>query len=469
MAEQTNGHSSGTKQGPDGTDLKPVRYPEEIAGAAQRRNSYPYRFPYDRRQLSGKFDVKENARRLLRYFYFERRLGQAIGAWALAIPDFEVKVESGRHLYWHMDAARQFRERLHEQEMTFSAVDEFRDAEIDKLIDEMLSAADTAELLVGLHQVLGKELANAYRHHIDNTDPVTDAPTIRMMKQILLDYEPMLEWAEQAIEAYIVGGADEPRLAGWRWHLQRLLASIGGITGGGKRTDEPSPLRIATKPFERNVVPMRDSRFEPFTHTGDYEQADPAPRFAHNSYGSIRLHFMRAQRDEVDAIEAFGTFLWDIRFMDFLAEHYLARITWDESRHTEIGHKSLLASGYDPFELKNRLTSSTCRGPMEPAYAMAEINLFGEVGVLKTINGFIDDTKTHKDALLHHIADFIRADERTHVRKGQHILKVMTRLGSQELEQRTRELFTECLVSLGAAPFGGDLLSREDLIRLVGE
>ena len=109
-----------------------------------------------------------------------------------------------------------------------------------------------------------------------------------------------------------------------------------------------------------------------------------------DSYENLRLRFLRTQRDEVDAIEAFGTFLWDIRFKDFQAEYDLARITWDEARHTEIGHRALLAAGYDPFELPNRLTGSTCRGPMEPAFAMAEINLFGEVGVLKTIGGLID-------------------------------------------------------------------------------
>jgi len=85
----------------------------------------------------------------------------------------------------------------------------------------------------------------------------------------------------------------------------------------------------------------------------------------------------------MDAIEAFGTFIWDIRFKDFQAEYDLARITWDEARHTEIGHRALLAARLRPFELRNRLTGSTCRGPMEPAFAMAEINLFGEVGVLK--------------------------------------------------------------------------------------
>jgi len=44
-------------------------------------------------------------------------------------------------------------------------------------------------------------------------------------------------------------------------------------------------------------------------------------------------------------------------------------------------------------------------------------------------------------------------------------------LGMQDLEQRTRELFTECLVSLGAVTLDMDVftVSREDIERLVGE
>ncbi len=108
---------------------------------------------------------------------------------------------------------------------------------------------------------------------------------------------------------------------------------------------------------------------------------------------------------------------------------------------------------------------------MEPAFAMAEINLFGEVGVLKTINALIDRARSENDTILAHAADFIRSDERTHVKKGQHILGVMTDLGNQELELRTRELFTECLVSLGAIASDMDVftVSREDLEHLVGE
>jgi hypothetical protein len=108
---------------------------------------------------------------------------------------------------------------------------------------------------------------------------------------------------------------------------------------------------------------------------------------------------------------------------------------------------------------------------MDPAFAMAEINLFGEVGVLKTINDLIDTAADRNDELLRHISDYIRADERTHVRKGTKILEVMTKLESKALELRTRELFTECLVSLGAIKKDIDMqtLTREEIEHLVGE
>ena len=81
-----------------------------------------------------------------------------------------------------------------------------------------------------------------------------------------------------------------------------------------------------------------------------------------------------------------------------------------------------------------------------------------------------------QDDILSHPCDFIRADERTHVRKRQTILKHMTDLSMQELELKTRELFTECLTALGAVDSeldaltpGTPTLSREAIERLVGE
>jgi hypothetical protein len=323
-----------------------------------------------------------------------------------------------------------------------------------------------------VHQVVGRQLEAAFRHHIDDTCPIADAPTARALKQILLDYTDMLDWADAAIGAYVAGGVDESRLESWRFHLGRLLQSIGGVTGADAKCERPRALRTDAKPYERGTVPMRDSRFVTFKETGSHDQFDGTPRYPAGSYEAERLLFIRAQRDEVDAIEAFGTFLWDIRFKGFEAEHALARITWDESRHTEMGQRSMMVSGYDPFELPNRLTSSWCRGPMDATYGMAEINLFGEVGVMKNIPGVLERAGKAGDQLITHIADYIRSDERTHVRNGQKIIKTMTDLDMPTLELKTRQAFTQCLVTLGVIQPNGDpgfTISREDVEKFIGE
>src|SRR6185503_12383248 len=194
-----------------------VPLPGQRTAADERKRAFPYRFPRDRRVLGGKFTVATNKQRLLRFFYLERRLMQALGAWTLSIPEFEVKLETGRHIFYHADAARLLRERLNEQEMRLKEIDAFRDLEIDEFIHELLSAESPAALIVGIHQVAGQALVTAYRHHIDDTDPVADAPTIRCLRRILTDYEPMLEWADAAVTAYVEGGEDESRIAAWRW------------------------------------------------------------------------------------------------------------------------------------------------------------------------------------------------------------------------------------------------------------
>src|SRR5689334_12151807 len=116
---------------PSKVTIPPVSISDQRAAAEQRRATYPYHFPRDRRQLGGKYSVAENARRLLRFFYLERRLMQALGAWTLSIREFEVKLETGRHIFYHADAARSLRDRLNEQEGRLKDIDAFRDREID--------------------------------------------------------------------------------------------------------------------------------------------------------------------------------------------------------------------------------------------------------------------------------------------------------------------------------------------------
>src|SRR5438270_3939427 len=68
--------SNASSQSNGSASIPAVSRPEERAAANERTRSFPFRFPRDRRQLGGQFSVEENSRRLLRFFYFERRLMQ---------------------------------------------------------------------------------------------------------------------------------------------------------------------------------------------------------------------------------------------------------------------------------------------------------------------------------------------------------------------------------------------------------
>ena len=71
-------------------------------------------FPKDERKLGGAFRVEENAALLLRYFLFERLLLRAQAGWLMGTPEFEVKVEYGRHINYHAEGAMALRTRLTE-------------------------------------------------------------------------------------------------------------------------------------------------------------------------------------------------------------------------------------------------------------------------------------------------------------------------------------------------------------------
>src|SRR5438045_2661400 len=90
--EEKNGHWTGSR---------------ELHGSGEILQKYD--FPQDERTLGGAYTVEENAHLLLRYFLFERLLLRAEAGWLMGTPEFEVKVEYGRHIYYHSEAAMKFR------------------------------------------------------------------------------------------------------------------------------------------------------------------------------------------------------------------------------------------------------------------------------------------------------------------------------------------------------------------------
>ncbi len=429
-------------------------------------------FPKDERALGGAYTVDENAELLRRYFLFERLLLRAQAGWLMGTPEFEVKVEYGRHIFYHSEAAMKLRTRLTELRTSEEEVDAFSDPSILEFFTELIHAESPAHFLGGVYGVLLPHLINAYTIHIQSTDQVADAPTIRILKQILADYTEMYLWGSAALEAYTRGGYDGAHIVFTQQHLEQLLNSFGGITGKSERSDRPQQLLSTGKQkFERSFIATRDPRFTTFEHTYEYKIADQGKIDYKTEFDETALNLIRSQRDELDAIETFANALYEISDVPFGFDYDVARIIYDETRHTELGHKALLELGYDPFDLANRLLGIKVRTKMPAEYSLAEINLFGEANIVQEVLRHSREAYSKGDQLNGKLFDYVNADERTHLTKGIKWLKHIFKTDStQEIVAKTKEIAIKRLLELGIIDHQVALtISHKELAKIIGE
>ncbi len=431
-----------------------------------------YNFPKDKRRLGGDFSVEENVDRLLRFFLFERNMLRAMAGWSMGTPEFEVKVEFGRHINYHAEAGMKIRTRLSELRNAEETTDKFQSDEIAEFFNELIYSESPAHFVAGLYGVLLPHMKRAYLEHSAHTDQVADAPSVRMIRQIMPDYDEMIAWGAGAIEAYIQGGYNEGSLHKWQYNIERLLRSFGGITGAALRGARPEHLRSAGKPpFERSFIATRDPRFDTFEDTYEYQAADNGRLEYESEFDKTRLNLVRSQRDEMDAIETFANVLYEIRDVPFGFDYDIARIIWDETRHTELGHKAMEALGYDPYDLLNRLIGIKVRTKLPAVYSLAEINLFGEANIVQECLRYAREAYERGDDLTGRLFDFVNADERTHINKGVHWLKYIFKTDSvQEIEQKTKQAAIERLLELGIIDHEVALtISHRELAKIIGE
>ncbi|MDP4243192.1 MAG: DUF455 family protein [Bacteroidota bacterium] len=441
-----------------------------------------YNFPKDLRRLGGDFTVEECQQRLLRFFLFERNMLRALAGWIIGTPEFEVKVEYGRHVFWHAEAGMKLRTRLAELRIAEETTDAFDADDIAEFFAELLHAETPAHFLAAMYGVLLPAMKLAYQEHAAHTDQVADAPTLRCIRHILFDYDDMIAWGSGAIEAYVQGGYDLSALHQWQYHTAKLLRSFGGVTAMARKGPRPGQLRSLGKaPFERSLIATRDPRFTTFDNTYEYQEADEAATLKggiayETEFDKTRLNLVRSQRDEIDAIETFGNVLYEIRptattSVPFGFDYDIAHIIWDETRHTELGHKALEALGYNPYDLLNRLLGIKVRTKMPPLYALAEINLFGEANIVQECLRYAREAYERGDDLTGRIFDFVNADERTHLAKGVYWLRHFFQTDSvQEIEQKTKTIAIERLLELGIINHEVALtISHRDLAKIIGE
>jgi hypothetical protein len=198
----------------------------------------------DLKTVGGAFRVDENARRLIHYKFAENVCMSSAGGWAGSCPTIKVKFALGQHCYEDSIHSLWLGQRLPELRVVddvehdvpptlrWSNKAEPPNEQFLKFVEAMQMQDDELLRLVGLYRVLKTHLCVYYRHHVAVTDPVCDAPTIRIIEHILLEEERHLQWG-QAIYEEMADTPEKRRGANeWQLHLEDLLIRSGGVTGG---------------------------------------------------------------------------------------------------------------------------------------------------------------------------------------------------------------------------------------------
>src|SRR5688572_30083505 len=153
----------------------------------------------DRREFGGRFTVKENSQRLANYRYLEIQLMEMIGGWSHTTPQLAYKATFGYHVFDHAQNADVLGERL-EQLRSGRGFAEPATDDFARLCEHVWHLPDTLARLVAVYRVLEPHLVSTYVYHADATDPLTDTPTVRLLRNLAGINQSHIAWGQAVLD-----------------------------------------------------------------------------------------------------------------------------------------------------------------------------------------------------------------------------------------------------------------------------
>jgi len=371
------------------------------------------------------YPVDENVRRLLRYHWTERWLMTDLLSHLTAEPSWEAKCGYALHQWQDAEHVDWLRGRIGEMRHPLPPLEVAPEARLEAALQQALFSRDAVELLAGSFGVVRRALAQAYREHLDATNPLVDHPTRRILRRALVDHEEALAWSEAALASLCAGHPEAvARATAWRGHLQAYLAAAGGIAGTSPERTEALPPTRATAPFAPDFLPRRDARFAGVHHF------EFPPHVIYNDprvpAEERNLALLAKRTLEMDVPEMMASILierggqpWEF-YLDF------SRQLWDEARHAMMGTVALAARGFDwtrlPLNVGFSLRLNLHATPLERQtmlYAIEQSLMPAETGKRYEYQTALDAG----DALSAHFHDYDWADEVLHAQIGRRWLK----------------------------------------------
>ncbi|SFD54684.1 hypothetical protein SAMN05428981_101849 [Bacillus sp. OV194] len=314
------------------------------------------------------YSVDRNVDLLKRYNYVKKMLFQIYVAHLAKTPEWEVKCAFSHHLWLEAEHCAVLRKRVSEMREPPLHLDKIPDSNLKKLLDEVIRAENTLELLVGIYQVIKPEIVRSVKKHLEESNPIADQPTCRLLKIILMEEEEMVSWGETAISAMIQNKEQKEIAKKWEKHLVAFLQLAGGILGNLTKevTELPEP-RADGNEYEMDPEPKRDERFK-----DNYNQSALIDDYYQDGSRSLeeRTYALLYKRlREMDVPEWMAPIIYKTKNKPWGYHVDMSRQLWDEARHAMLGEIGLYQSGVPfykyPVDLKSSMSLNTEFEPID--------------------------------------------------------------------------------------------------------
>lgn len=297
------------------------------------------------RAVVSDWSLDESVERLKRMHYVLRRLHETLTARITAEPIYELKTAFSYHAYLCAEQVSLIRRRVGEMREPPLGLDKIPHPALERLMDEILSAPSTEELLSGAYDIVIPAIVSAGERLRDAAHPLADAPTVRVAKLILFELDEVVEFGRVATASLI----DEDRRAEiqpWCDRLEECLRAAGSIDGTAEQSDEIPDAWHSKQPYEYPKEPKRDERFRDSYNAGVNPEA-----FLYDDRFSPRdktlmMYYKRIR--ELDVPEMMASILVELRDEEPWEFHMeMSRQLWDEARHAMMGEVGFVAQGID--------------------------------------------------------------------------------------------------------------------------
>lgn len=390
------------------------------------------------------YGVEQNVSLMRRYNYTKKRLIEIYSGHLASVPEWEVKGGLSLHMWLESEHCKWFRQRVGEMRKPPLHLDRVPDEMLEAAMDEVLHARTTVELVVGIYRVVKPALLASIERHIQETNPLADHPTLRIMKLMRMEDQEMIEWGQAAIDA-VIGDDHEKRAeaTAWEAHLRAFLDAAGGIRGEEPASEPVElPEARAAEPFQIDKIPARDHRFEDIYNISAsfndiYKDRERPVDERTWALMCKRLEEMVVPEWMAPIVYEAGSKPWDY-YVD------MTRQLWDEARHSMMGEIALVSRGVPFYAYPVAVTSSHAMNTEFSSlevhailYAIEQSLMPGETG--KRYEAEI--ASASEDPLATLFQDYDWADEVLHAQTGRKWLVPALDMKGPELKSYLDSLY----------------------------